>query len=477
MIDRADIAIVGSGFGAAAPALRLAEAGLDVVMLEKGPRVVPQRDYVQTQDPIALQKIHKALHSDHLSLRFIEGFGGASPYYEMASFRAPSIAFDQEVSGRRLWPEGIDRAALDPYFALGEQMLRVRQIEVDRVPKSGLVFAAMMKRLGYTCDRARYAEQGCVGSGYCHSGCIYGAKQSLLMNYLPAAEKAGLRVFCDTAVEQLRPTAAGWDVRTSTGRITVKAVVLAAGTLGTARVMLASGLGGDHVGRHVQHNGCTKVAAEIGDDLPHGDMFRGRPHAGMVSYQFLDSHGITLSAEKPLPLQTIAAARLRPAGMDPDTSWWGSDHMELMKRMRERVVVLAALGLCQGTGRLRLRGKRLRVVWKPDDGVRTYLARTHAVLSDILTRTGCRELSVDWLDPKGQPWGGLHLSTAHQLGSCRMADSAADGVVDRCGEVFESPGLFLTDGSVIPSALGINPSLTILANAERIAEELVRRYA
>ena len=104
----------------------------------------------------------------------------------MMSLRAPSAAFQQvDEQGRRLWPEGIDRAALDPYYDIAEEMLHVRQIPPELVPRTGLVFAMMMKNLGYSCDRARYAERGCVGSGFCVTGCIYGAKQSLLLNYLP----------------------------------------------------------------------------------------------------------------------------------------------------------------------------------------------------------------------------------------------------------------------------------------------------
>ena len=74
------------------------------------------------------------------------------------------------------------------------------------------------------------------------------------------------------------------------------------------------------------------------------------------------------------------------------------------------------------------------------------------------------------------PHGDIHFSTAHQVGSCRMADTKQRGVVDASGEVFDYPGLYVSDGAAIPSSLAVNTSLTILANAERIAAGILDRY-
>ena len=91
-------------------------------------------------------------------------------------------------------------------------------------------------------------------------------------------------------------------------------------------------------------------------------------------------------------------------------------------------------------------------------------------------RNGCRLVQADFLDKSLQPHQGIHFSTAHQVGSCRMADSKSDGVVDANGEVFDYPGLYVSDGASIPSSLAVNTSLTILANAERIADGVAERY-
>ena len=100
-----DVLVIGSGFGAAAPALRLAQAGARVVMLEKGPHINPFTDFRQTQDPKYILRYIKGLSGEHLNFTYAEGLGGGSGFYEMVSLRAPSLVFQQrDEDGRPLWP-------------------------------------------------------------------------------------------------------------------------------------------------------------------------------------------------------------------------------------------------------------------------------------------------------------------------------------------------------------------------------------
>ena len=186
-----EVLVIGSGFGAAAPALRLAKAGFRVLMAEKGKNIVPEKDFRQTSDPKYLLEYLKSASGESVSFTYAEALGGGSGFYEMVSLRAPSAAFEQrDERGARLWPGSIDRASMDPYYDRAEEMLSVEQIPVGEIPRSGVVFSRMMRNMGYSCDRARYAVRGCVGSGFCVTGCVYGAKQSLHLNYLPQAEAA-----------------------------------------------------------------------------------------------------------------------------------------------------------------------------------------------------------------------------------------------------------------------------------------------
>ena len=479
-----DVLVIGTGFGAAAPALRLAQAGLQVTMIEKGPRIDPFKDFRQTSDPEYILKYLKGISSDRLSLTYAEAMGGGSGFYEMVSLRAPSIVFQQvDEAGRRLWPAGIDRATLDPYYDIAEQMLHVHQIPVELVPKTGLVFAMMMKRLGYTCDRARYAERGCVGSGFCVTGCIYAAKQSLLLNYLPQAVTAGATIETDvTALRIARRPDHRYEVRCRQGGQIVtyrsRILILGGGTIGTAKLLLASRDAmpflGEHVGRNIAFNGSVKAAALLADDLPDGDMFTGRTHPGMISYQFLESYGITVSAAKAMPLQLVAGLRLRVQGESRQPDWWGAANVELMQQCRRRLIALYSMGLTPPAASLALGPDGEPVLdLKINRALADYRERTESLLHSILERNGCRLVDVEFVDKTGAPREEPGFSTAHQVGSCRMADSKSHGVVNTAGEVFDYPGLYITDGSVIPSSLAVNTSLTILANAERIAAGIV----
>lgn len=494
-----DVLVIGSGFGAAAAALRLAEAGASVTVIEKGPRVGPG-DFRQTQDPRYLTRFLKGASGQELHLTYAEALGGGSGFYEMVSLRAPSVAFRQaDHRGRPLWPAGLDRAAMDPWYDLAERMLRVEQIAEAEVPRSGLVFSLLLKRLGYSCERARYAVRNCLGSGFCVTGCIYGAKQSLHLNYLPQAEAAGALVECDREARVIRPirdtppevgSLARLPVRylvetaSTTGgppvRYRAKIVVLGGGTVGTAALLLRSRPQlprlSPQVGRNVAINASVKVVGLLAADLPDGDMFTGRSHPGVISYAFLDSHGVSLFAVKALPLQIVTAARLRLDGTGTD-AWWGGEHARLMARFRHRAIAIASLGLTPPCGTIELdRAGQIRVSLKGSTALRAHAEGTRELIAGILRRNSCEVLQADWLDRSGMPRGDLFFSTAHQVGSARMAAGPGDGVTDVSGEVFGYPGLFVCDGAAIPSSLAVNTSLTILANAERVVAGIVARY-
>jgi choline dehydrogenase-like flavoprotein len=496
-----DVLVIGTGFGAAAPALRLAQAGAKVVMIEKGPRVETS-DFRQTSDPKYILKYLKGVSGDNLHLTYAEALGGGSGFYEMVSLRAPTLAFEQlDEAGRLLWPAGVDRRALDPYYERAERMLHVAQIPIEEVPKTGLVFAQLMKNLGLSVDRCRYAVRGCQGSGFCVTGCVYGAKQSLFLNYLPQAVAAGAEIETDVEALAIQPIApVRWRIGSSLRdipyryRVTARrrrrssdlilfvarVVVLGGGTVGSAKLLEASRphlpLLSEHVGRNIAYNGSVKVAALLPEGVPDADMFTGRTHPGMVSYHFLGSHGITVHAVKALPLMLVSAAHLRLRGDTRTPDFWGATNVELMRQLRHRMIILDAFGLTPPGGTLRTVANDTRVSLPLTARLRAYHAGTKRVLESILVRNGCRMVETDFLGGDFVPRDDIQFTTAHQVGSCRMADSKERGVVDASGAVFGYPGLYVSDGAAIPSSLAVNTSLTILANAERIAAGLVERY-
>ena len=485
-----DFLIIGSGFGAAAPALRLSQEGHKVLMIEKGENISGKQDFKQTQDPKYIQRYIKGMSGRNINFTYAEGMGGGSGFYEMVSLRAPSMCFTQkDNSGRSLWPGNINRSELDKYYDVAEEMLNVSQIPLEKVPKSGVVFSSLMKNLGYSCDRARYAVVRCMGSGFCLTGCIFGAKQSLHYNYIPKAKDHGLELLSHTDANEILPLS-GVDgykylVRCTHNKeslsIRTKVLILAAGTVGSAKLLLNSKKHlpdlSDQAGKNICFNGSVKVAGLLPDDYLEADMFKGMSHPGMISYHFLKERGITISSAKPQPIYLTGTNQFNIKGENKD-SFWGEANVELMKKIRSRMIVLYALGYSPQTA---------EIVLKPDgkfeakldinEELKKYYEDTRDLMNNILERNDCKVLEIQSFNTKWKEQKGIKFSTAHMTGSCRMAERVEDGVVDKDGKVFNYEDFYITGGSVVPSSLAVNTSLTILANAERISESIIKTYS
>jgi choline dehydrogenase-like flavoprotein len=147
-----------------------------------------------------------------------------------------------------------------------------------------------------------------------------------------------------------------------------------------------------------------------------------------------------------------------------------------MQQYRHRMMVLVAFGMTPPLGAIiRKENGGFETRLPLSDDLRSYYNETKDLLHSIFTGNGCRIVEAKFVDGDGSPHEELHFSTAHQVGSCRMADRKTHGVVDANGEVFDYPGMYVTDGAAIPSSLAVNTSLTILANAERVAAGILAR--
>ena len=501
---KTEVLIIGSGFGAAPPALHFSERGYNVLMIEKGEKIVPEKDFKQTMDPKYLLKYIKSIKGDGVQFTFAEGLGGGSGFYEMVSFRAPSIAFNlKDESGNNLWPSGVNRKNLDPYYKIAETNMNVHQIPKEDVPKNGIVFSKLMSNLGYSVDRVNYSVRNCRGTSFCVAGCTFGSKQNLINTYFRKAEKYGLKTITNIRAEQIIPLNTNGHVYhqpyrieeipfrfqvnatsdTNGEKVTIftKILILAAGTVGTAVILLKSKKYikrvSAHIGKNINVNGSVKTLGLLPADYIHGDMFIGQSHPGVVSYEFLESNGITISTSKPLPVDAISTAHFRVEGDSRNPSWWGTANVDFMKLYRKRAFVLYALGLSTSSAELTTNGNGS---FKPklniDYRFREYYKNTVKLLHSIFKKNKATIVNLDFIDGEGNEYNDIHISTAHMTGACRMAENIRQGVVDIKGELFNYSGLFITDGSVIPSSLAVNPYLTILANSERMTELIAKSY-
>src|ERR687895_1021524 len=229
MAERVDVCIVGSGFGGSIAAWRLAElyraADVDpknILVLERGPRF-KHTDFKQSMHIGHLSNVYSLIQSTQgtgAQIVVANGVGGGSNLYLAASIRSPRETFERrdhhpdDGPDRRMWPKEISRRALNPFYARAEAALRVRQPSWREVSKSGGLWAATLHAAGHTCDRVPLAIdfERCVDVKWCHTGCIFGAKNTVTTNYLASAERAGVQVRPNRQVESVRrsTTAGGY---------------------------------------------------------------------------------------------------------------------------------------------------------------------------------------------------------------------------------------------------------------------------
>lgn len=477
-----DAVIVGSGFGGSIPALRLAQAGQRVLVLEQGERLAA-RDFRQDWSMRTMDRLFTNYMSDDFEVffRYGRGLGGGSLMYAGACLRAPTEVFTYtDADGYAVWPESVTRAGMDPYFEKAERMMQVRQARWDEVPGAGGAFAQMMANLGLPCDRGRFPYVDCVQCGYCMVGCIYDRKVTLAHSYIPQAEALGARFETGARVVRVRPTAAGWAAsyldrqgreREAVGR----RLLLAAGSLETAAVLLRSKRAGDlpdlpaAVGENLNNNGDVAFFFQVPEDFPRFHMHMGRNNAGVITYAFWQEHRITIHPGTSGPAIFAALEIQADEGDDaPPAQPFGVDYKRFVKaNFPNRVFPALAIGLVDPGGSVHLRDDgSLAFRFPMTPSLRAYIDRVAGIGRRIAEGSGARLLRTNDT--------GWEHGDAHPLGTCRMGDDPAKAPCDASGALRGYDGLYVTDGAAIPGGTGVNPALTIAANAERLADLLIR---
>jgi choline dehydrogenase-like flavoprotein len=525
MAERVVVLVVGSGFGGAISAFRLAEAyraaGADasnIVVLERGRRL-GHTDFKQSMDIDHLSDVYMLIQGQGAQIVVANCVGGGSNLYLAASLRSPRETFERrdrrpgDGPDRRMWPDDISRKTLDPYYERVERGLRVKRPSWKQVSKSGGLWAATLRAAGHTCDRVPLAinPRRCVDAKWCHTGCVFGAKNSLITNDLPSAERLGVRIRPEIEVQSVRPSnaapyryvvsasALGAD-RQPTGETVeyeCKVLVMAAGAMGTPPILLRSANDlpslSPQLGRHLGVNGDHIAAIEYDSErvrrvlkLPGGyqDFYAGKPITTMTYDFWVGRRGNGFDGTR-FSLQEIFLSSLtnflyddgrEPAG---EPSWWGAQKKRAVAQWASRIELLAMVedthdgtfnGAPPSGGAVRPNAGPVAVgtftYALSDQSIRVREAADRAMARIARTRGLGRFMKLTETQ-------GAYAS--HPLGGCRMATSPDLGVTDSHGAVFGYEGLYCIDSSIIPTSLGVNPSLTIAAVSERCAEGLVAR--
>lgn len=356
----------------------------------------------------------------------------------------------------------------------------------------------------------------CIGCGDCVSGCNHRAKSTVIMNYLPDAKNHGSAIFTRTRARYVEPAGSGWIVHGQIAggdtafQVKGGVVILAAGTLGSTELLLRSrdkGLAiSQQIGSRFSANGdMIGFAYNTGSDINGiglGSRKLGdKPPIGPCSTVMVDWRDGTDPANGAVmedgAIPGAVSAFLAPAlatasaflGTGASQNLW--DELKQKARAAEseldgpytgaiaNTLFLLCMAYDDSRGRMFLRDDRLRVDW-PGLGQQPQFGTASAKIRGIAESLGGTYVQ----DPVWSKLTGHSMISGHPLGGCPMADDAGRGVVNHKSQVFSGmtggsdvhTGLYVMDGSVVPTALGVNPLFTISALAERSCDELARDY-
>lgn len=512
-----DAVVVGSGFGGAVAACRLAERGRSVLVLERGRRW-GRDDFPrpgQSQAPWRFDQARAGLFElrrfPGMTVIVAAGVGGGSLVYTNVQKIPPAAAFAGSPRQGRGWPEPVSLEYLRPYYERVGEMLEPSPLADDfqRVRAFEAAHAAIGRGAGVERpplairfgegeaerpNRFGALQQPCNLCGQCVFGCPRHAKNTLDLTYLRRAESLGAEVQPLCRVTRLRPRNVGYEVsfcrllaslppaslppeEQGEERVTARAVYLAAGSLGTTELLLR----------------CCNVDKTLPQLSPrlgqgwsaNGDFFAGllgarlpiEPTVGpSVAAGYDAPEGFyVLEGAIPAPLverrrrwlrllNAVLAPRrwLRgaPAAAAPARACADPEIEKLLQHWG----AFFLMGRDAADGRLRLDARgALDLDWDP---------RGSELLLDSMRRY-LRELGRGYGGWMVVPerWWARGLGTVHPLGGCGMGRGPAEGVCDSLGRVFGYENLFICDGSIFPRALGFPPSMTIAALAEHIVEK------
>jgi len=511
-----DALVIGSGFGGSVAALRLAEKGYRVAVLEQGRRINNDDMRAASTDPRRLfwapflgmhgffsQRIFR-----HAGIVGGVGVGGGSLVYA-AVLLEPKSGFFQDPAMRRL---GVDfEHELAEHYATAARMLgrttnphhgKMDDWLKETARALGVLESYGPVPQGIYFDRAGEEggdpyfdgkgpkRTGCIQCGECLTGCAYNAKNSLDKNYLYLAEKLGAEMLPEHRVRLIRPVDGGYEVETEhpfrkaekAKRFRASKVFVAAGVLGSVELLLRC---------RDQHRTLPKLSARLGElvrtnseaivgilspdpalDLTHGTAISSHFHADERThitqnrfprgYEFMRFYmGPMVDDANPLrrSLKTLAQLALSPRVFLRSffaRNWHRRISVLTVMQSDDQRFSLRLGGFVRGLGRRRLRSES-----GATQKAQAYIAEANRAGRAFAHASGGAPLNV-LLE------SAFNLSiTAHILGGCAMGSSAEEGVVDLRNEVFSYPNLFVVDGSAIPANVGVNPSLTITALAER----------
>lgn len=478
-----DAVIVGSGAGGAVLAKELAEGGMRVAIVEEG-----GFHRVHQDEPFnVLKRLYRdagfsgTIGKPPVLVPLGRCFGGTTTINSGTCFRTPDsvLAYWRNYLGLK----DIEIGEMSQVFDRVEKELNVTEVSFGLMSRGVQKLHELLLQEGFRGAPLRRNVRDCEGCGVCCYGCSSGAKQSMDRCYLPKALRAGGVAYVNARAKQIQVDRAGRATGivaeatgTSARRLTLRAriVVSACGTLLSPQFLKANriGRGNPHLGTHLTLHPATKVYAEFDERM---DDWRGVPQ----SYYLDAFHDDGLMFEG--------------ASMPPDLGAMGMALFGTpLARFIKNYANMASFGfMISDTTEghmVRVPGAGYLFKYTLTETDLRRIRRGIAFLSRLYLKGGARAVypllsnefsvmerieEVDRFENTPLRGKDLEMLAFHPLGTCRMAATADAGVCDQDHQVFGTPGLYVCDGSVVPSALGVNPQITIMGLATRLAGRLL----
>lgn len=475
----ADACVIGSGAGSGVVAAELAARGKRVVILERA-RLCTERDFKGLElagaSALFLDRGIGSTEDRSISLLAGSAVGGGTIVNWCTSLRLPP-------SIRAEWRTLGVADDLDPHYDAVEARLDIDTNESERNGANAALEQGLQK-LGLEYGTIPRNVRGCGDCGHCGVGCRLGAKQSTMRTYLVDACRDSAEIL--TGCEAHRIEVTGGSVtavvaRVDGGEVRIRTplVALAAGSLRSPAVLLRSGIGGDHVGKHLALHPTAVVAGEY--DAPIR-LWSGVMQS-VVSEAFNEvTPGYGFRIECPPALPGILAASL---------PWWSSSqHRDEMRRAehtaafillaRDREggqVTIDANGAAQTSYQIDRQTASLLIqamveglrIHRAAGAVRFGTLHTPPLIFDGQSDMRLAEAEVR---RRGVAPNRVTMFSAHQMATCRIGGDRATSVTNPDGQVWGVRGLYVTDASAFPVSSGVNPMLTVMALARRTAQRM-----
>lgn len=479
-----DAVVIGSGAGGAVVATHLAEAGRSVVILEEGP-YLPAEQHGQLRPTESLRKFWRDAGatfaiglggSPEINVTTGRGVGGSSVLTGGVCFRTHDHVLDE-------WSkEGMPELApkeMDRWYAIVEKDVHVETVPVEMRSKSTRFFIQGGEKLGIPFQSMRRNTRGCNGCGRCNFGCPHMAKMSVDIAYLPRAVRAGARIVSECIVDRIEMSgerAIGVKGRLESGAaalIRAENIVVSCGAMHSPLVLGRSGIGrrSGALGKNLTLHPSFRVLARFEEKV--------RGWEGALQSAFSDhweKDGMILNSVF-IPNGVMVATM----------PGFGKNH----QRWRDRIEHLAIFGgmLHDDAGGRVWRnpfGREPIMTYRMSDRDKARVPILLQRMAEIFFAAGAKDVFIPILgsepiqadDLESFPWNELpykrlECSSQHPLGTCHMGASKETSVVDPDGRTWDVPNVWVADGSLLPTSLGVNPQLTIMAMATRVAYKML----